>query len=278
MASIDDKVTHPKIEKIFLYIDILGFKELVMNNSDKVENIFKIIDSLHVHKNIAFQTIVFSDTILIFNKDNKHPAHYYVTYILEYAQQLFYRLSMINMYFKGIITLKPFTYLELKNVNAYYGEALISTYKDEKELKGFGLYIDKSISKDSFIFENIHFNEKYDYILLCQSLIKLYKKTKGVLPVNEHLLTETDDYYRIDEDLRFLREIDYYRKHINDKRISEKYDYVYNTYRILLPNFFRVFEKEGFLPYVISPTYIGSINPFNILAELEKIPLKFNKI
>ena len=43
---------------------------------------------------------------------------------------------MINVYFKGIITLKPFTYLELKNVNAYYGEALISTYQDEKELKG----------------------------------------------------------------------------------------------------------------------------------------------
>ena len=47
---------------------------------------------------------------------------------------------MINVYFKGIITLKPFTYLELKNVNAYYGEALISTYQDEKELKeGFPL-------------------------------------------------------------------------------------------------------------------------------------------
>lgn len=60
---------------------------------------------------------------------------------------------MINVYFKGIITLKPFTYLELKNVNAYYGEALISTYQDEKELKGFGLYIDKSISNDAFIFE-----------------------------------------------------------------------------------------------------------------------------
>lgn len=257
------------MEKTFLYIDILGFKNLVTSNTDKIESIFKIIDSLHVHKDIAFQTIVFSDTILVFNKDNRYPLHFYVTYLIEYAQQLFYRLSMINVYFKGIITLKPFTYLELKNVNAYYGEALISTYQDEKELKGFGLYIDKSISNDAFIFEKIDFNEKYDYILLCQSLIKLYKKTKGKLPVSESLLTETDDYYRINEDLRFFREIDFYRKHINNDHIIEKYDYVYNKYRLLLPDFFRVFEEEGFLPWIISPNYTGSINPFDILAELE---------
>lgn len=47
------------MEKTFLYIDILGFKNLVTSNTDKVESIFKIIDSLHVHKDIAFQTIVF---------------------------------------------------------------------------------------------------------------------------------------------------------------------------------------------------------------------------
>ena len=55
------------MEKTFLYIDILGFKNLVTSNTDKVESIFKIIDSLHVHKDIAFRTIVFSDTILVFN-------------------------------------------------------------------------------------------------------------------------------------------------------------------------------------------------------------------
>ena len=93
--------------------------------------------------------------------------------------------------------------------------------------------------------------------------------TKGKLPISESLLTETDDYYRIDEDIRFFREIDYYRKHINNDHIIVKYDYVYNKYRLLLPDFFRVFEKEGFLPWVISPNYTGSINPFDILAESE---------
>ena len=158
--------------------------------------------------------------------------------------------------------------IELKNVNAYYGEALISTYQDEKELKGFGLYIDKSISNDSFIFEKIDFNEKYDYILLCQSLIKLYKKTKGKLPVSKSLLTETDDYYRIDEDIRFFREIDYYRKHINNDHIIKNMIMFIINIGFYFQIFF-VFEKEGFLPWVIIPNYTGSINPFDILAESE---------
>lgn len=263
-----------KMEKAFLYIDVLGFKNLVTCSSNKVKLIFQIIDSLHVHKDIAFQTIVFSDTILIFNKDNKYPLHYYVTYLIEYAQQLFYKLSMINVYFKGIITLKSFTYIEMQNFNAYYGEALISTYQDEKELNGFGVYIDKFISNNAFLFDKIEINEKYNYILLCQSLIKLYKETKGKLPTSKIILTKTDDYYRIDEDLRFLREIDYYRKHIKDDHLRKKYNYVYNIYKSFLPNFFDTFEKEGFLPFIINPNYIGNINPFDILAESE---LKNNK-
>lgn len=264
-----------KMEKTFLYIDILGFKNLVTSKSSKLESIFRIIDSLHVHKDVAFQTIVFSDTILIFNKNNEYPLHYHITYLIEYAQQLFYKLSMINVYFKGIITLKSFTYIEMQNLNAYYGEALISTYQDEKELKGFGVYIDKSISNESIIFDKIGFNEKYDYILLCQSLTKLYRETKGELPISKSILTETDDYYRIDEDLRFLREIDYFRKHINDDRVREKYNYVYNVYKSLLPKFFDVFEKEGFLPFIINPSYVGSIDPFVILAKVE---LQSNKL
>ncbi|PWL58125.1 MAG: hypothetical protein DBY35_13785 [Bacteroidales bacterium] len=170
---------------------------------------------------------------------------------------------------------KSFTYIEMQNLNAYYGEALISTYQDEKELKGFGIYIDKSISNESFIFDKIGFNEKYDYILLCQSLIKLYKETKGALPINKNLLKKTDDYFRIDEDLRFLREINYYRKHIKDDVVRDKYNYVYNIYKSLLPDFFDIFEKEGFLPFSINPNYVGRINPFNILAEVE---LRSNKL
>ena len=71
------------MEKAFLYIDILGFGQLVKDNSPKTEKIFEIIDGLNVHRHFAFQTIVFSDTILVFNKNEEYQNHYYVTYLIE---------------------------------------------------------------------------------------------------------------------------------------------------------------------------------------------------
>src|SRR5680860_1637694 len=115
------------MDKAFLYIDILGFEKLVRSNSEKIKRIFEIIDGLNVHRHIAFQTVVFSDTFLVFNKNNDHENHYYVTYLIEYAQQLFYKLSLINIYFKGIITLGEFSFSRSNNIEVYYGLALIET-------------------------------------------------------------------------------------------------------------------------------------------------------
>ncbi|KAF3980828.1 MAG: hypothetical protein HFP76_00060 [Methylococcales symbiont of Iophon sp. n. MRB-2018] len=130
------------MKRAFLYIDILGFENLVINNEDKVESIFKILDGLSSHSHNHFfdlQTVVFSDTILIFNSTDtqEEQLHYYVTYLIEYAQELFYRLANINVYFRGILTYGEFNFNQLKNIQAYYGSALINAYNQEKELKGF---------------------------------------------------------------------------------------------------------------------------------------------
>lgn len=258
------------MEKVFLYIDILGFGQLVKNNSPKIEKIFTIIDGLNIHKDFTFQTIVFSDTILVFNKNKDYQNHYYITYLIEYAQQLFYRLSLINIYFKGIITLGNFNYTKLNNIDAYYGLALIETYYDESLLEGFGLFINKNLSSEVIVFDKIHFNEKYDFILLCQSFINLYKATNGILPIDTNILYETDTYFRIDEDLRFFREIEYLKNNYPDKKVKEKYEKVYNLYKSITPFFFKKFEEEGFLPFTLNSNYTGSINPFEILAESEQ--------
>jgi hypothetical protein len=257
------------MKKAFLYIDILGFGQLVKNNSLKVDKIFEIIDGLSVHKHFALKTIVFSDTILVFNKKDEHSNDYYVTYLIEYAQQLFYRLSHINIYFKGIITLGEFNYSNLKNIEAYYGLALIDTYNDESKLDGFGLYINKNLSQEVIVFEKIEFSDKYDYILLCQSFISLYKITEGNLPLEINLLSETDAYHRIDEDLRFFREIEYLKNHLSIEKHRKKYDMVYELYKKEAPLFFEYFEKDGFLPFILNSDYTGSINPFELLAESE---------
>ena len=105
------------MNKTLLYIDILGFGQLVKDNSPEIKEIFKIMDGLNVHKHFALQTIVFSDTMLVFNKNKEYPNHYYVTFLIEYAQQLFYRLSLINVYFKGIITFGDFNFTKELSIN-----------------------------------------------------------------------------------------------------------------------------------------------------------------
>lgn len=258
--------------RAFLYIDILGFENLVRTNPAKVEKIFKIFDTLKVHRHFALQTVVFSDTILVFNIDENRSVDYYCTYLIEYAQELFYKLSSINVYFKGLLTYGNFNFSQMTNIQAYYGLALIDTYKDESLLDGFGLYVDKSISEEVVVFDKVAFTEKYDYILLCQSIKNLYDDTSGKLPIDLELLSETDTYHRIDEDLRFLREIEFIKDNHPTEKVRKKYQDVYDIYKQELPLFFGTFEKEGFTPFAINPDYTGSINPFELLAEKELTP------
>ncbi|NDV80259.1 hypothetical protein [Dysgonomonas sp. 511] len=257
------------MKRAFLYIDILGFESMVKSKSNKVDKIFEIIDSLNVFKHESLQVIVFSDTILVFNRNENWPTHYYVTYLIEYAQELFYKLNWINVFFKGIITYGEFHFKELRNFQAYYGEALIDTYKDESGLNGFGLYIDKRLHEEVIVFNKITLDEKYDYVLLCQSFVNLYRDTKGLLPINIDMLHETDTYFRIDEDLRFFREIEYLKNNYPIEKVQKKYQAVYDLYKNCTPDFFDVFETDGFLPLSLNECYTGSINFTEILAEKE---------
>jgi len=257
------------MNKAFLYIDILGFENLVKSNPHKVDQIFAIFDTLKVHRHFALQTVVFSDTILVFNKDESLSLDYYCTYLVEYSQELFYKLSEINVYFKGILTFGEFIFSQMNNIQAYYGLALIETYKDESTLEGFGLFVNKRLSSKVIAFDKLPFTEKYEFILLCQSIKNLYSMIQGRLPMDINLLSETDTFHRIDEDLRFFREIEYLKQKHPAEKIRAKYQKVYDTYKVALPLFFEAFEIEGFLPFTINSDYTGSINPFEILAEYE---------
>ena len=51
-------------ERLFLYIDILGFKDLVQSGFD-IRKVYRRSDSLNAHSDRDFTCIVFSDTILV---------------------------------------------------------------------------------------------------------------------------------------------------------------------------------------------------------------------
>lgn len=43
----------------FLYLDILGFTDLVKEGSERIDDLYEVIASLNVHKHDAFKVIVF---------------------------------------------------------------------------------------------------------------------------------------------------------------------------------------------------------------------------
>lgn len=271
-ARKDEPIRHErKMNTSFLYIDILGFRELTESKSEKIPLIFSTINKLKVHRHFAFKTIMFSDTILVFNQDTSRTQDYYFTYLVEFTQELFYNLGSLNIFFRAIITSGEFKYEKLKNIESYYGKALIECYDAEKNIKAIGLFVKKEFSDNIITFDTSAFSENYLFIHLCQSLTRLYRDTNGILPIDINILAETDDYFRIDEDLRFLREIEFLKKHHKIESVRNKYEITYNQYKKYLPNFFISFEEQGFLPTTINENYHGHINPFELLSEEEEI-------
>ena len=97
-------------ERFLLYIDILNFSNLVAQKG-KVEEVYEIINRLHVHRHDVFNTIIFSDTILVYNR--VHPrgleeVRYIVMFLCEFAQDLFYRLIGRDIHFRAYTTCGDF--------------------------------------------------------------------------------------------------------------------------------------------------------------------------
>lgn len=211
--GLPEQAVEKSKERVFLYIDILGFSNMVKDHSPKIPHIFDIFNGLSAHYHYAFQTIVFSDTIIVYNENNDMPNHYYVTYLIEFAQQLFYKLLPIGVYYRGFITHGDFEFRKLSNIQAYWGNALIEAYGDDnnkdenKRIKGIGLFVKEELSDEIVILDKKPVGKKYSFVFLCQSYINLYKKVNGILPVEINLLTETDEFDRIDEDLAFLEKL-----------------------------------------------------------------------
>ncbi len=141
--------------KYLLYIDILGFSNLAKTDYNKVNELFAAIDSLNAHQHPGFQTVAFSDTILIFNKSlpiTQYDHEYFVMFCCEFAQDLTFKCRKLDIQFRAILTCGEFSYEKLSNIEAYHGNALITSYLKEKEIIGLGLFIDKEISHYNKIF------------------------------------------------------------------------------------------------------------------------------
>ncbi|HCQ8179895.1 TPA: hypothetical protein OL931_003789, partial [Morganella morganii] len=163
-------------ERFFLYLDILGFTDLVKEGSERIDDLYEVIASLNVHKHDAFKVIVFSDTVVVYNVDGGDTpadARYLIMFMCEFVQDLMHRLTKRSVYFRAIITYGDFTHYEINGTPCFYGNFLIDAYNSEKELKAIGLFIDKKISHHCHIFKHREFNEHFDFVYVTQALEKI---------------------------------------------------------------------------------------------------------
>lgn len=244
-------------EKYFLYIDILGFADLVEQDPSEIEEIYEIIDSLNVHSHDAFKTIVFSDTILVYNKEDvssKQDHEYVVMYACEFVKELMYRFGNKNRHFRAILTYDNFKHYNLKNVECYYGDALVNCYYKEKDVNGIGLFIDKKIARFNIIFPTVEYDKDLDFVCLLQCFESLNGNTEGILPSNDLItISNTDEYWAIKFELNILRDI--YNNSIKnpDIKVRSKFLQTYQLYKNMFKRLLMAFEETNFDVSTINP-------------------------
>jgi hypothetical protein len=187
-------------DRYLLYIDILGFSDLVTADSRKVHDLYEVIASLNVHKHPSFQAIVFSDTILVYNTHRPTTAydrHYLVMYLCEFAQDLQDRLTGRGIVFRAVLVHGEFMHYELNSVPCFFGTALINAYRSEKQIPAIGLFTEHSIVPDSDIFQTTPFNDRYDFVFITQTLETIENEHGGIFPIDRFYLEETGLIYQL---------------------------------------------------------------------------------
>ena len=155
---------------LFLYIDILGFKELI-DSGFEIRRIYERMDRLNAQTDTDFRCIVFSDTMVVYaSKAWQNAPSQGLMWLIEFAQELFYFLIALDVHMRGYITYGEFYHYELTHFEAYYGKALVKCYEREKTIKCTGVFIDDEIAKYSDIFHLTRYDEHSHYVHVMQSL------------------------------------------------------------------------------------------------------------
>jgi hypothetical protein len=168
---------------LFLYIDILGFSDL-LKRTGQVQELFAILDKAALHRDSNYRAIVFSDTIVAYNihrnlsGTNKAIE---LMFLIELTQELFLRLIGRGVFFRAIITEGEFQHTKLTNLEAYYGQALVDTYRAEKGLIITGLLLDKRLRKFNQVFRWRPFSDALDFVYLTHQLTRLTPSAKDLI-------------------------------------------------------------------------------------------------
>lgn len=141
--------------RFLLYIDLLGFTNLVQKGKGILPGLFHALDRSNIHTHPgSFGVIQFSDTIIVYNEieanlhDDKKQC---VMFLCEFAQEIQLRLLGCNTFIRAVITYGQFEDTgsipnsEYRNIRAFWGESIISAFRTEKAIQAVGLFVNEDI-------------------------------------------------------------------------------------------------------------------------------------
>src|SRR6267154_5554684 len=114
--------------KYLLYVDLLGFSDLVQRKPEFIPILYHAIASANLQKVGDFEAILFSDTLVVYNLYPPRSANdrmFTVMFLCEFCQDLFYRLSAIDVFFRAIILAGDFQHYNLGRASCFFGTSLI---------------------------------------------------------------------------------------------------------------------------------------------------------
>jgi hypothetical protein len=248
-------------KKYLLYIDILGFSDIVKKDHMKVRRIFNIFDKLNLHKHHSFKVMIFSDTIIVFNSvdplTDKHNE-YIVMYMIEFVQDFLYRIIGKNIFFRAILIYDYFEYSRGDNFEGFFGNALIKSHNMEKNKKlglFYGLFIDKHCQKYNRIFHTRSYSNDLSFVYLTQSLDSLIDGYLGDIPMDRVVLESLDFSWNLAEDIKILNDIYKNMFRFKDKELKNKYQKAWEFYYVRYGYILDELKKNNFNLGVICPDF-----------------------
>jgi len=233
-------------DRMFLYIDILGFGDMVKSGYD-IASIYRHIDHLNVHGDEHFRCIVFSDTILVYAHEAwmKYPDKG-LMWLIEFAQDFVYRLIPSDVHIRAYITIGDFEHYQLEHVEAYYGGALVECYEREKKIKSTGLFLDSRLARLSTIFKVTPFDDKSYYVHILQELSGISWEYESY-PIKGWIIESQGMEWQTAYALRFLKNT---YDHANDIALPEavrlKHQNAWKMISILHPGLTRRLAEAKF--------------------------------
>lgn len=235
-------------DRFLLYIDILGFSEMTRREPRKVARAYAILDSLNVHRHRAFKTIVFSDTVLVYNPvlaKSDDDRDYLVWYLIEFAEDLHHRLTGQDIFFRAVITSGNFSHYPLEHIECFFGEALINAYLREKEIPSIGLFIDDRCNQHNKYFRTARFDNQLSFVYLNRSLEYLTQYTGDKYPFLDRAIEDQAIY--APWQVRFLKDVYENMRNHPVPSVRAKFLTAWDFYAMRYPGMTQALVKGDFL-------------------------------